>query len=145
MGERLTIAVAGIAVIILFPYIFTTIVNGRYGDFETSTASLSSGKDVIMQINGANMLMDVEQYIAGVLPGLVSPDSDENMIEAQAVAVRTKIYYELGSETVISASDLEFTYYTKDDIIDRWGETRYRHIRSVYDNAVINTAGKIIE
>lgn len=145
MGEKIMIGFAGLAVIILFPYMFTTIINGRYGETESKVSSLSTGHDVLMQIEGVNMLMDVEQYIAGVLPGLVPPDSEEDVIEAQAVAVRTKIYYEMGTETVIQASRLEFTYYTKDDLIDKWGEIKYKRIKTIYENAVLNTAGKIIE
>lgn len=145
MGEKVMIWLAGLATVILFPYMLTTMMNGRYGVAESKVSSLSTGRDVLMQIDGVNMLMDVEQYIAGVLPGLVSPDSDASVIEAQAVAVRTKIYYEMGSNTVIQASDLEFTYYTKQDYIDKWGEAKYKRVKEIYDTAVLNTTGKIIE
>lgn len=145
MGERLTIFAAALVTAILFPYILTSMLNGRYGEAESKVSSLSTGRDVLMQIDGANMLMDAEQYIAGVLPGLVAPDSGAEVIEAQAVAVRTKIYYEMGTNTVIQASELPFTYYTKQDYIDKWGQTKYRRIKDIYENAVLNTAGKIIE
>lgn len=145
MGEKVMIWLACVATIIIFPYMLTTMMNGRYGVTETKVSALSTGKDVLMQIDGANMLMDVEQYIAGVLPGLVSPDSEESIIEAQAVAVRTKIYFEMGDNTVIQATDLEFTYFTKQDYIDKWGEAKYKRVKEIYDTAVLNTTGKIIE
>lgn len=145
MGEKIMISIAGIAVLLLFPYMLTTIISGRYDETESEVSALSTGRDVLMQIEGVNMLMDVEQYIVGVLPGLVSPDSGAEIVEAQAVAVRTKIYFEMGAETVIQASALEFTYYTKDDMIDKWGEVKYKNIKTVYENAVLNTAGEIIE
>lgn len=145
MGERMTIFAAAVVTIILFPYILTSIMNGRYGEAESKVSALSTGRDILMQIDGANMLMDVEQYVAGVLPGLVAPDSGADVIEAQAVAVRTKIYYEMGTNTVLQASELPFTYYTKQDYINKWGETKYRHIKDIYENAVLNTTGKIIE
>lgn len=145
MGEKIMISIAGVAVLFLFPYMLTTIISGRYGETESKVSALSTGRDVLMQIEGANMLMDVEQYIVGVLPGLVSPDSGADVIEAQAVAVRTKIYYEMGTETVIQAAALEFTYYTMDDMIDKWGEIKYKNVKTIYENAVLNTAGEIIE
>ena len=59
-----------------------------------------------------NRLLDVEQYIAGVLPGLVEPEANVQIMEAQAVAVRTKIYFAMGESTVIDASNLDFKFYT---------------------------------
>ncbi|MGN0151896.1 MAG: SpoIID/LytB domain-containing protein [Wujia sp.] len=145
MGEKITIWTAALAAVIIFPCMLTLMMNGRYGKAESRVSALSTGRDVLLQIDGANMLMDVEQYIAGVLPGLVAPDSEQDIIEAQAVAVRTKIYYEMGNNSVIQASQLEFTYYTKQDYIDKWGEAKYKRIKEIYETAVLNTVGKIIE
>ncbi|MDD6327470.1 MAG: SpoIID/LytB domain-containing protein [Lachnospiraceae bacterium] len=143
MGERLTVYVSAIAMVFLFPYILTMAVNGRYGAYASQISNVSTGKDVLIEIEGANMLMDVEQYIAGVLPGLVDPESDIKIIEAQAVAVRTKIYYEMGEETVVSASKLGFSYYSKDDLILRYGRSKYKNVRNVYETATLNTLQQI--
>lgn len=143
MGERLTVYVSAIAMVFLFPYILTMAINGRYGAYASQISNVSTGKDVLIEIEGANMLMDVEQYIAGVLPGLVDPESDIKIIEAQAVAVRTKIYYEMGEETVVSASKLGFSYYSKDDLITRYGKSKYKQARNVYETATLNTLQQI--
>lgn len=143
MGERLTVYISAIAMVFLFPYILTMAVNGRYGAYASQISNVSTGKDVLIEIEGANMLMDVEQYIAGVLPGLVDPENDIKIIEAQAVAVRTKIYYEMGEETVVSASKLGFSYYSKDDLILRYGRSKYKQARTVYETATLNTLQQI--
>lgn len=138
-------AITFVAAIILLPYIITMIINGQHGDIGTGIGNLDSGKDVLIQIDGDNKLLDVEQYIAGVLPGLVEPEANVQIMEAQAVAVRTKIYFAMGESTVIDASNLDFKYYTKEDFIHEWGKSVYANSSVKYEKAVINTLNQIIE
>lgn len=138
-------AITFVAAIILLPYIITMIINGQHGDIGTGIGNLDSGKDVLIQIDGDNRLLDVEQYIAGVLPGLVEPEANVQIMEAQAVAVRTKIYFAMGESTVIDASNLDFKYYTKEDFIHEWGKSVYANSSVKYEKAVINTLNQIIE
>ncbi len=132
--------ITAIVVVILGPYILTSIVNGRENT-ESKLTGIDSGKDVIIQINGENQLIDVEEYIAGVLPGLVDWKAESEVIEAQAVAVRAKIYYAMGQETVIWASSLEYTYYEGATLKQRLGETNYEKAKDIYEKAVKNTVG----
>lgn len=134
-----------IAAIILLPYIITMLVNGHHGSMGAGISNIDSGKDVFIQIDGDNRLLDVEQYIAGVLPGIVAPDASVEIMEAQAVAIRTKIYFAMGENTVIDSSSLEFKYYTKEDFIHEWGKTVYANSSVKYEEAVINTLNQIIE
>ncbi len=145
MGEKIMTGITFVAAIVLLPYIITMLVNGQKGDVGTGIEAVDSGRDVLIQINGNNELLDVEQYIAGVLPGLVEPETNVQIMEAQAVAIRTKIYYAMGESTVIEASQLEFTYYTKEAFIHEWGKTVYADTKSKYELAVINTLNQIIE
>jgi len=138
-------AITFVAAIILLPYIITMIINGQHGDIGTGIGNLDSGKDVLIQIDGDNRLLDVEQYIAGVLPGLVEPEANVQIMEAQAVAVRTKIYFAMGESTVIDASNLDFKFYTKEDFIHEWGKSVYANSSVKYEKAVINTLNQIIE
>lgn len=131
--------IMSIIVIIFGPFILTSLINGRE-DKTSKLEKVDSGRDVIVQTNGENRLIDVEQYIAGVLPGLVDYKKSQDMIEAQAVAVRAKIYYAMGEETVIWASSLEYTYYEGKALKERLGSDYKKAIKK-YENAVINTAG----
>ncbi len=89
--------------------------------------------------------MDVEEYIVGVLPGLVDYDSDMDVIEAQAVAVRTKIYYVMQEETMIRADSLEYEYYNNENIISKYKRNKYNTAQTKYERAVVNTAGETIK
>lgn len=142
MGEKLITLVATVAVVIMGPYLLTCIINGR--QIQTSLLeNVDTGKDVIIQINGENMLIDVEKYIAGVLPGVVDWTADATLIEAQAVAVRAKIYYAMGEDSLIQASNLEYTYYTKQEIIEKLGDENGSRAQTIYEKAVYNTKGII--
>lgn len=143
MGEKVTVLIASFAIVVMLPYIMTIAMNGRYKDGDTNIEQLDSGMDVLIKEDGANRLMDVEEYIVGVLPGLVAADSDIEVIEAQAVAVRTKIYYSMGTETVIDATNLPYTYYSVNERLSRWGQKNFRNINSKYEQAVMNTTKKI--
>ena len=71
-----------------------------------------------MQTKAGNELVDVEKYVAHIMPGIVDASADDSYLQAQAVALRTKVYYAMGDATVIKAR---------------------------YERAVIATKGKIIE
>lgn len=129
---------------LIMPYLMTVIINGGTRGDSSRITKISTGRDVIVRIDGQNKLIDVEQYILGVLPGVVSADADAAVIEAQAVAVRTKIYHSMGNDTIIDAGKLDFTYFSENELKEKLGEKNYNRIMSVYENAVENTVGKIM-
>ena len=142
----------------VFPYILVAVVcaivvaclvtfcvNGKQGDGTASLERISTGRDVLVQTKAGNELVDVEKYVAHIMPGIVDASADDSYLQAQAVALRTKVYYAMGDATVIQASDLEFQYYTEGDYIAKGGRENYKSVKARYERAVIATKGKIIE
>ena len=129
---------------ILFPCLLTFCVNGKKADTDQQLENLSTGRDILMQTEEGNYLIDVEEYVAGILPGLVDASADDSYLQAQAVAVRTKVYYAMGDATVIRAEDLDFQYYTEADYIAKWGREKYKSVRERYEKAVLATCGKTL-
>lgn len=130
---------------IVVPCLVTFCVNGRQNDKAVSLDTISTGRDVLVQTKAGNELVDVEKYVAHIMPGVVDASAGEDYMQAQAVALRTKVYYAMGDETVIAASKLEFQYYTEEDYIAKWGRGRYESVKEKYEQAVLATKGKIIE
>ncbi|RHU85492.1 hypothetical protein DXC24_09520 [Clostridium sp. OM08-29] len=130
---------------IVVPCLVTFCVNGKQGDGTASLERISTGRDVLVQTKAGNELVDVEKYVAHIMPGIVDASADDSYLQAQAVALRTKVYYAMGDATVIQASDLEFQYYTEEDYIAKWGRENYKSVKARYERAVIATKGKIIE
>lgn len=132
---------AGILCLII-PYFMTIMINGGTRENDSKIAKINTGKDVIIHIDGENKLIDVEEYILGVLPGIVSAEAEPDVIEAQTVAVRTKIYRSMGDETIINANKLDFTYYSEKELKEKLGEKTYSKVMSIYESAINNTVGK---
>ena len=143
MGEKLTVGLAGVIIIVMLPYLLTLAINGRHQDI--SVDMINSGRDVLIYIDGENVLMDVEQYIVGILPGVVDYGATQEFIEAQAVAVRTKIYFAMGENTVVEESALSFEYFDENKYMNKYGMENYQAIQDAFEQAVINTAGQIIK
>lgn len=144
MKDKLLSSVLAGVLCLIIPYLMTIIINGGTREDGSKITKISTGRDVIVRIDGQNKLIDVEQYIVGVLPGVVSADADAAVVEAQAVAVRTKIYRSMGNDTIIDAGKLDFTYFSEKELKEKLGEKNYNRIMSVYENAVENTVGKIM-
>ncbi|MBO5509344.1 MAG: SpoIID/LytB domain-containing protein [Lachnospiraceae bacterium] len=142
MKDRLAVILALTVMIIILPYIITLFINGCGNRNKSVLKNVSSGRDVILTENGKNRLIDVEEYIAMSLPSLIDWKSDMELIEAQAVAVRGKILYQMGEDTVINANELEFVYFTDQDLIDKYGRDNYKQAKVVYEKAVYNTLGQ---
>ena len=121
----------------------TSFINGRERSSIEIIDSIDTGKDIVIKSDGGNDLIDVEKFIAGVLPGIISWDSSDRLIEAQAVAVRTKIYYVMGDSSAINSEQLGYKYYTEEEWQKKLGREGYNKYREKYHRAVINTKGKI--
>lgn len=143
MGEKLTVGLASAILIIMLPCLLTLAINGRHK--KISVDMLDSGKDVLIYIDGENTLMDVEQYIVGILPGVVDYGATSEFVEAQAVAVRTKIYFTMGDNTVVDATTLSYEYFDEEKYMNKYGMENYGAIKDVFEQAVINTAGQVIK
>lgn len=126
----------------MLPCLLTLFINGRHDNITVDM--INSGRDVLIYVDGENVLMDVEEYIVGVLPGVMDYGASDELVEAQAVAVRTKIYYAMGDKTVVNADTLEFEFFDEKKYINKYGIENYEAIETTFESAVINTAGQII-
>lgn len=142
MKDKLFSSVFAGILCLIIPYFMTIMINGGTRENDSKIAKINTGKDVIVHIDGENKLIDVEEYILGVLPGIVSAEAESDVIEAQTVAVRTKIYRSMGEETIINANKLDFTYYSEKELKEKLGEKTYNKVMSIYESAINNTVGK---
>lgn len=130
---------------IIVPCLITFCINGRQKNEGDSLEHISTGRDVLVQTKAGNELVDVEVYIAHIMPGIVDASADDKYMQAQAVVLRTRVYQAMGEATVLQATDLEFQYYTEEDYIAKWGRENYKSVKARYEQAVLATKGRIIE
>ena len=143
MGEKITVGLAGVILVIMLPCLLTLCLNGIRDD--VTIDMINTRRDVLIKADGENVLMDVEKYIVGILPGIIEYGSSQEYIEAQVVAVRTKIYYAMGESTVVDAQELGFQYFDQEKLINKYGMDNYKVIEDIFEEAVINTVGETIQ
>ncbi len=143
MGEKITVGLAGVILVIMLPCLLTLCLNGIRDD--VTIDMINTRRDVLIKSDGENVLMDVEKYIVGILPGIIEYGSSQEYIEAQVVAVRTKIYYAMGESTVVDAQELGFQYFDQEKLINKYGMDNYKVIEDIFEEAVINTVGETIQ
>lgn len=143
MGEKITVGLAGVILVIMLPCLLTLCLNGIRDD--VTIDMINTRRDVLIKADGENVLMDVEKYIVGILPGIIEYGSSQEYIEAQVVAVRTKIYYAMGESTVVDAQELGFQYFDQEKLINKYGIDNYKVIEDIFEEAVINTVGETIQ
>lgn len=143
MGEKITVGLAGVILVIMLPCLLTLCLNGIRDD--VTIDMINTRRDVLIKSDGENVLMDVEKYIVGILPGIIEYGASQEYIEAQVVAVRTKIYYAMGESTVVDAQELGFQYFDQEKLINKYGIDNYKVIEDIFEEAVINTVGETIQ
>ncbi len=143
MRERLTIVFALCVLMIIIPYFGTLIMTG-ISDTEPmadSVAELDSGKTVSVEKDGQYEVLDVEEYLLGVLPGIMEPEKDVEVWKVLAVIERTNIYRQMEGVGNVDERDLSEDYLTKEEICALWGNRNYEQTMKLVEQAIIETAG----
>lgn len=145
LNEKLTVVFAIAFTLIMIPYLITNFLSGRAKEPGERLEKIDSQKDVLININGENQLIDVEVYISKVIPGIADLGSSDQVLRAQVAAVRTNIYYKMGEESVIRQEELEYKYLTKGECEKIWGKSNYNKNMSRVEDAVLQTLGEILK
>lgn len=83
--------IIGIACAMALAYIISGIYDKAVGGDNTDGLA-KSGRNVCIYDNGEYSLVDVEEYTASTLAGMMSDKWSDEMLKAVAVVVRTGIY-----------------------------------------------------
>ena len=142
MNEKVISGIAIAVISVLIPYIITIMMSGKAYDGSDKMKKIDSGKDIIIKIDGENRIIDVEQYIAGVLAGEADMNAGDDVLQAQAVILRTERSYLMADKDILDSALLNHTYYTYEDCQKMWGRDECEEYLSRIENAVMATLGK---
>lgn len=145
MRERLTMVFAMLVLMVMIPYLGTMALTGTIGVTITSVEELNTGKTISMELDGQYVVMDVEAYLAGILPADMEASDSLEMWKALAVIERTNIYKLMEGKGNIDESELNMNYLEKEEICDRWGERNYQTCMEVVEKAIVETAGVVMQ
>ena len=102
------------------------------------------GRDILLEINGLYKSVDVEEYVVGVMAGVIPADYNMEALKTQAVLIRTNVLKEMEEKNTKDAADISYDYLTKEDRKMLWGRVNNDKYERRIQKAVCSTAGKVI-
>lgn len=102
------------------------------------------GKEITVEVKGLCKTMDVEEYVVGVLAGVIPSDYDEDAIMAQAVVVRTNVLKEMEEKKTEEAKDISYHYLSVEERKEIFGEEAYEKKERKIEKAVAKTTGQVL-
>lgn len=145
MRERITMIFAMLVLMVMIPYLGTMALTGTIGMAAASVEELNTGKTVSLELDGQYVVMDVEAYLAGILPADMEGSDNLEVWKALAVIERTNIYKKMEGNGNIDEGDLEMRYLPEEERSEAWGERNYEAYRKVVEQAILETAGITIQ
>lgn len=115
------------------------------GQGERNMKNCGMGKDVLIEIDGLYKQLDVEEYVLGVMAGVISPEYEDEALKVQAVLIRTNLLKEMQERGTKDAEDIPYHYVTVEERKGIWGERQYAKYERKMEHAVIDTAGKVLQ
>jgi stage II sporulation protein D len=117
----------------------------QVGGGNNSLESQYMGKTIQIELQGLNKNIDLEEYVAGVLPGIISIDYEQEALKTQAVLVRTNVLKEMTEKNTSDAEDLSYHYMSVEERITLFGDRNYEKNERKIRQAVADTAGMVIK
>lgn len=124
----------------LFPYIVTLFVSGKVDILKNN--GLYSGKQV--RLEDGTSVMDVEEYLIGMVASQIPAKYNEEAIKAQAVIARTYIYKVLNGQSVIDETSLNVDPLSIVEMEEIWGENNFQDYYSKIEEAVKATSKQVL-
>lgn len=116
----------------------------KIGRGDNPLENISLGKTVSLEINGLYKTVDVEEYVAGVLPGVMSAEYDSEALKLQAILIRTNVLREMEDSVSVEQEALSYTYLSVEERVALWGDASYEQKERKIEQAVVDTAGEVL-
>lgn len=140
LREKVVNWIGAVVITLLIPFSITMVMTGVIGTNSIIDNFQSSIKIQLNQDNGGQ-IVDLEEYVIGVLAAQIPVDYEMSAIEAQAVVARTNITRYSISEKTTDQADMPFAYVSKAKMLENWGENNYEKNYNRFRLAVSKTVG----
>ncbi|MDD3746563.1 MAG: SpoIID/LytB domain-containing protein [Anaerostipes sp.] len=124
----------------MIPYMLTVSISKLQEKHMVDLNTYHSGYTV--KISEKNV--DMEQFIAGILPTTISLEKKEEVLKAQAVILRTQIRKKMGDNKTILAKELPYQYEDDNVLKKKIGAENFVAKNKKRERAVIDTLGKCL-
>lgn len=125
-------------IIILLPYIITVFLNGP------QAAEVSGVDETCVNVKDdvGTVEVTLKEYCIGILAKEIPVSYELEALKAQAILVRTAIYMKLenGGTDIV----LEESYWTKEDMQEAWGASKYADYYDKLEEVWEDTEGQVV-
>ncbi len=136
--HRFKQAVCYLSIILLLPYILTIFLSGS----EIAVNADVKNVYVIVENDGKNIEMSLEEYCIGKLAKEIPIDYEKEALKVQAVLVRTSVYKKIkesGSNVM-----LEDEFWTIEEMKEQWGAVAFNKNYKKLENVWNATNGQVL-
>lgn len=139
MAQKLKDIAVVFIIVLLLPYVLTTLFNGKNGQTEGKNRAVS--EKIKIKAGSQTSETDLNSYLIGVLAGQVPYEYDEEVLMAQAVIARTQVKKKLQDkpkEPIVSEA------VSLEKLEKSLGSSRFADYYGKLEDAVESTAGEIL-
>lgn len=140
MGKKFFGYLACIVVVLIIPYLITTMMIGD------SLSDSKQGEVKIYLKDAKNTVVTLDEYLTGTLAANSSMEYEEETLKAQAVILRTWVYAALkaGKET-LNADEINLSYTSDAQMRQQYSNDQYIKYKNKIKQAISSTDGEVIE
>ncbi len=130
---------------VLFPYIVTIITNGKWDltiNGETVYNVKESGQVIVIKDGLRTEKLDVEKFIPCALMAVADIDTEEEVLKALAVLIRTEIKYKMRGLSKMDADALNMKYITYQSMEKLWKDEfakNYNYLMKIVNHTSCQT------
>ena len=147
MGKIMLRISAVIIVAFLVPYLLTMLISGA-----PLKVSQYAGQNLVIQsdVFKTGKAYTLDDYIMSALAANISLDSEMETLKAQAVIIRTMVYYTLNEvradnqEAKLTLQELGLNLMTMEELKNQYEDEIYNEYVSKLENAVYSTKGQVL-
>jgi stage II sporulation protein D len=143
MRKKLQNIVSLLFIILLLPYIITTLCKG--GINFAKEKKVEHKKTILVNDNHVQFKLDIEQYVVGLVAAEIPINYNREAIKAQCVIARTNVVKKIGSRDTLNTSDLNLDYMNMVEMEQYWGYDKFFDHYNLLREMVMETKGEIIE
>lgn len=113
-----------LGMILFFAVIYTEVTDERSLFPSANSKEIGCIGGILIHRNGYISCVDVETYIKGCLGTTIDLSASEPVIQAQAVLLRSSIYYcrEVSGDIFLDEKEVGFCYLSREQWRERWGD-----------------------
>ncbi len=137
--KKLLCGLAYTIIMLILPHTITTAWQGSI----ESKNEIDSERRVIIDENGINREISLDEYLTGVVGGQIDASYEAEAIKAQAILTRSFVYNAMEDELIVTEADLRLEYYNKKELEGIWGDN-FKEYHEKVSLAVKDTAGQIM-